>query len=447
MSDEILRAETPIPPLASGGMPLIRNVLWNLTGLMLPMALALYAMPPLIRGLGTERYGALTLIWMVIGYFSLFDLGLGRALTREVADKLGRGHVGEIPSLFWTSLGLILVLGVVGGLAVAIVSPWLVEEVLKIPAELRSETLKAFFLLSVSFPFLISTAGLGGILAAFQRFDLINLIRIPMNAFMFVGPLLVLPFSKSLYPIAGVLALGRAIFWLVHLLICLRVIPALRTKISFAPSKMVPLLRFGGWVTASNVVGPLTVMADRFLICVLLSVSAVAYYATPYELVARLALIPGALVSVLFPAFASSLVQDRDHAVRLYRRGLTYIFFMMAPLILMIEALARPGLNLWLGNEFAEHSASVLQWLAMGVLINSMAQMPFALLQGAGRPDLTAKLHLIELPLGLLTTWWLIGRYGIDGAAMAWVARVVMDTVILFCMARRIGSGTGRAVH
>jgi hypothetical protein len=58
--------------------------------------------------------------------------------------------------------------------------------------------------------------------------------------------------------------------------------------------------------------------------------------------------------------------------------------------------------------------------------------------QGAGHPHLTGKLHLIELPFYLLAVWWLTRTLGIEGAAIAWVARVVVDTAILFVMAQRL---------
>jgi len=58
---------------------------------------AILATPVLIRGLGTERFGILTLIWVMIGYLSLFDLGIGSALTKLVADKLGEGKEEQIP--------------------------------------------------------------------------------------------------------------------------------------------------------------------------------------------------------------------------------------------------------------------------------------------------------------------------------------------------------------
>ena len=189
-------------------------------------------------------------------------------------------------------------------------------------------------------------------------------------------------------------------------------------------------------MTVTNIVGPLMVYLDRFLIGAFISVTAVAYYATPYEVVTKLWLISGAVVSVLFPAFSTTLAQDRARTVRLFGRGINYIFLALFPLSLIIVTLAHEGMTVWLGAEFADNGAFVLQWLAVGVFINSIAHIPFTLVQGAGRPDLTAKMHLIELPFYLLILWWLLGVYGIKGAAVAWVVRVGIDTLILFAMAK-----------
>ena len=72
---------------------------------------------------------------------------------------------------------------------------------------------------------------------------------------------------------------------------------------------------------------------------------------------------------------------------------------------------------MWLGADFARQSTRVMQWLALGVLLNGLAQVPSALMQGVGRPDLTAKLHLVELPPYLLAAWHLIGRRDRRGGA------------------------------
>lgn len=139
----------------------------------------------------------------------------------------------------------------------------------------------------------------------------------------------------------------------------------------------------------------------------------------------------------MFPAFSTSFVQDPNRAKRLFNRGVKYIFLLLFPITLVIITFANEGLNLWLGKEFAENSTVVLQWLAVGVLINSLAQVPFALLQGLGKPDITAKLHFIELPLYILMLWQMTNNFGIAGAAYTWVARVALDTIFLFYIANK----------
>ena len=91
-----------------------------------------------------------------------------------------------------------------------------------------------------------------------------------------------------------------------------------------------------------------------------------------------------------------------------------------------------------MGEDFAQNSTRVLQLLIVGRFINGLAQIPFAFIQSVGRPDLTAKLHFFELPFYLFIVWWLIGMYGIIGAAIAWAGRAIVDTTLLFCIAYRL---------
>jgi O-antigen/teichoic acid export membrane protein len=165
--------------------------------------------------------------------------------------------------------------------------------------------------------------------------------------------------------------------------------------------------------------------------------TAVAYYATPFEVVTKILLVPVALMGVMFPAFSASFAQDGARTALLFGRSVKSLFLVLFPIMLCTVVLAQDGLKLWLGAEFAQHSFRVLQWLAVGVFLNGLAQVPFSLLQGVGRPDLTATLHLIELPLYLGLMWWLIGKRGIEGAAIAWSSRMAIDALFLFALARR----------
>ena len=120
----------------------------------------------------------------------------------------------------------------------------------------------------------------------------------------------------------------------------------------------------------------------------------------------------------------------------LYHRSLRYLLAIMTPLILGFFLFAPEVVSLWLGKEFAMHSVVIFQVLAFGLFFNSLAQIPTTLLHAIGRPDITAKFHIIELPVVLALNLILIPWIGIIGAAIAWSFRVTLDAILLFVAAK-----------
>jgi O-antigen/teichoic acid export membrane protein len=414
-----------------------KNTVWNLVGQAAPALAAVFTVPILIHGLGTERFGVLTLIWLIVGYFSIFDLGLGRALTQLLADRLGRDDHDAVAPLVWTAMGLMAALGLLGTAVAAILAPN-VEHALKAPASLRVETLDSIYLLALSIPLVVSTAGLRGILEARQRFDLANVVRLASGVFTYVGPVLALLFSRSLVPITAVLVVGRLITWAAYLVMCVHELPDLKRGVAIQRAYVGPLLKFGGWMTVSNLISPILVYLDRFLIATVIGAAAVAYYVTPFEIVTRLLLLPWALSGVLFPLIASTFVSNRARSARLFSRGIRVTFLALFPFVLLVMAFAHEGLALWVGETIASHSTIAMRWLALGVFMNGVVQVPFATIQAAGRPDLTARIHLIELPLYLPALWWMAHRWGIEGAAVAWMFRGGLDMAIQYFVAKHL---------
>ena len=70
--------------------------------------------------------------------------------------------------------------------------------------------------------------------------------------------------------------------------------------------------------------------------------SAVAYYVTPYEVVTKLWMIPGALAAVLFPAFAVAWPRIPERAEALLERGSRYVFLALFPAVLALVVLREP---------------------------------------------------------------------------------------------------------
>jgi len=437
----------------TAGRLLARNVLWNLGGQFVPLLAAVVAIPVVMRAVGVDRYGVLALSATAVGYLGVLDFGLGPANTKLIADALGANRLERVPGLFWTSLYIMFALGCGGGILLASSAHWLAFDLLAVPPALRGESAAAFYVLALSLPFVISASSLRGTLSAFQRFDLINAIRVPMGILLIAGPLLILPFSIKLPALVSVLVTVRLADWCVALWLCLRTIPDLRDKKWPQRRLLRPLLSFGGWVSVTGLVSPLMVEFDRFLIGGMLSVAAVAYYSVPYQIVIKFLIIPQAIVSVLFPALSSSFVHDPARVLLLWERGTKYILLALFVPVLVVITFAPEVLSIWLGSGFQHNSAPVMRCLAVGVLVNSLALMPFSLIQAAHRPDLTAKLHVSEAPFYGLFLWWALRRWGVEGAAIAWAARTTVDAIVLFVMAgqmlpatsgmaRRIGLAT-----
>jgi O-antigen/teichoic acid export membrane protein len=420
------------------GRLLARNTLINMAGYGVPLLVAFFTVPALLKGMGTERFGILTLAWMVVGYFGLFDLGMGRATTKFVAEALAKGEYDAAPRLIWTSLGMLAGLGLTGGLVLAATAPYLVTRVLNIPGTLHDETVLSFTILAASVPLVLGTAATRGTLEAQQRFGLVNAVRIPMSAAFFAAPLLVLPYSPSLVPVAAMLLIVRFVEFVTYTLFCLYTIPGMKHPQLPEKALVKKLLGFGGWLTVTNVISPFMNYMDRFVIGSMLPITAVAYYSTSYDFVTRLGIVAGSLMGVVFPALTASSAIAPDRIAGLIERSVKSLLLLLTPAALLLIVFAEPFLNLWVGHDFAVNSASVFQILAIGILLNSLAQVPFTAIQAMGRPDITSKLHLLELPFYLACLWFFVMRWGITGAAAAWLLRVVVDTLVLWMLADRM---------
>jgi O-antigen/teichoic acid export membrane protein len=424
-----------------GGRVLARNTMLNLAGQVLPLLVAVFSTPYVIHHLGPDRYGLYSLASIVVGYFALFNLGIGPATTKYVAEHLGSGEIDRLPQLVWTAVTSQMCLGLAGGILLAAASPLLVERALKIPVSLQPQAHIIFLIMSAALPLDFVAGSFRGVLSASQRFDLLNSIDVPLGALMGLIPVAAIALGYGLPAIVLSLVVLRVASVSVVIVFCFRLHPALRS-VSFDFGLIRTLLSFGGWVTVSGAVGPILVYVDDFLIGALLSITAVGYYAPPSGIASKLSILPGCLVSTLFPAFSTSAGRgDSEWIRKTLIRSLKFLILIVGPVTLILVFFAKPLLTFWLGTKFADEGALPLQILAGGVLVNSLALIPCVLLQGVGRPDLNAKFHLLELPIHIALVWFLVTHFGLPGAALAWTLRMTLDFVLLIagaCWVTRI---------
>lgn len=405
---------------------------------MVPLAIAVFTIPFIVNTLGDARAGILSLAWMTLGYFALFDMGLGRATVKFIAEALGKGEAEKLPGIVWTSLATQVLLGFVGTMVLAALTPVLTEKVFKIPHLIIGEAKISFLILAASVPILLASSVLQGVLEASQRFDLSNLVKVPSSSLNALLPAAGILLGFGLPQIVLLLVLNRMCAAAAYVMLSFRVYPDLRKGISYDSKVIRPLFSYGGWVSVSNMIGPVLAQLERFLIASLLSVGMVTFYAYPYDMVSKVLIFPASMTLTIFPAFGYYGRGDRLALNDLFSRPLKYLLFITAITTVFLTIFADKILGLWLGQKFVEQSTLLFQILAISSLVSAFSHMPFTAVQGLGRPDLKAKLDIFEVVLFAGASWGLISIMGINGAAVAKLIIATVDAIFLFWFSKRL---------
>ena len=417
-----------------------KNIIWSLIGNILPLIAGVLLIPVIIQSYGLERFGLLAIAWSLVGYFGLFDVGLSRALTYFISTCLSQpNQQNNINEVTYTTLRAMWLLGVIGAVMLFISVPALVKFVLNVSTSIRAEAIEAFFILSACIPFVLHATALKGVMDAFNLFKQSSFIRMVFGSGMFIAPFIASYFGANLVNAMISLVILRIIVWYMHYYF-VHQLDILKQKQLFKPRWLKILFKFGGWITISNIIGPLMVYMDRFLIASLLGASLVAFYVAPYEVVIKLLVVPAGFTTVLFPLFAKVWSNNPQQAADMLYKGLVYILIALAPVVILLSYFSNEWLRLWLGASFASKSASIAVWLIAGVLMNGLAQILYAYVQGTGKSDWTAKLHMLEvIPYGL-ALWYFLKNHGLQGAAIAWFLRCFIDCLGLAYLAVKINA-------
>jgi O-antigen/teichoic acid export membrane protein len=413
---------------ASTSRGIARNTLINLAGAFLPVVISLVTVPAYIHKIGEARYGVLAIGWVVLGYFGVFDLGLSRATANQIARMRDESPASR-ERVFWTALCINAMLGTLGGIILLFVGDAVLGHLLRASSELRSEAIAALPWLAFAVPLTTVTFVLAGTLEGREKFMTVNSLAIASLTMYQLAPLAYAYLvGTSLTGLIMSATIGLFAGTALSFVVTMASLPV-HGRPRIDRSRVGALFRYGGWITVSGLVSPLLTVFDRVVIGAVLGARSVARYTIPYLLVARVQIVSSSLSRTLFPRF--SMLRTAEAAV-VGRDAVSSMLAMMTPLTVIGIFLLDPFLRVWVGEDIARSSAPVGIVLLVGMWVNSLAFVPYAFLQARGRPDLTAKFHLLEIPpyVGGLVLGLHFG--GLTGAAWAWTGRVTLDAVLLF---------------
>jgi O-antigen/teichoic acid export membrane protein len=404
----------------------------NAVGALVPLAVSLVTVPIYLRYIGAARYGVLSIVWLLLGYFGFLDLGLSKAAANALA-RLRAASQPDRARVLVTALSVNFTLGLIGSLVIFLGGSAVLDHVLRVPPDIRQEAHDAFGWIVALFPLALLT-GVGiGALESRERFGLANLLQVTGGSVGQVLPaILVIVLHPSLGIVIPASVVARGLTVVAILAVVTRLEGPLRLS-HFDRGTIPGLLRYGGWVTVSSVISPVLNSIDQFIIGSIAGVAAVAHYAVPMTMVIRSQVFPAALSRSLFPRMSSL---DPQAAQALASRGFDVVAFGYAVVCVPAMIAAPLFFQLWLGRDFAAIAAPIAVTLFVGTWFNAVAFVPYGLMEAQGRPEVPGIYHAVEVVPFVALLWFLAHRYGIAGAAVAWSLRCTIDAVLLAIAAR-----------
>lgn len=413
-----------------------RDTSYNLVGNLTPAICAALFIPFLHHSMGDARFGLMTIMWALIGYFGVFDLGVSRALTYHAAQAATKPEELLLAPRVRAGMQIAGSASAVGLVALGGGAEAIARILLKGQLNLLPEAKTALLITACSIPLTTLGNGLRGALEGLSRFREAAWIKAVSGSIFFVAPAALCAAGlTSLVAVSGAFFVAR----LITLIWCwqaLRSEPLYQKSIGARTSSADRrvLMSYGAWALLTSILSPLMVYGDRAIISAMLGVATVGIYSILQETLGRTLIASASFTAAVLPRFVQMPPSERRKA---YNRYLSILFIGMLAFYGATAILAPPALSWWLNKNMEEHR-TLLFLFSLALFINSLAQLPYAFLLAAGRPDLPAKLHTLEfvlyIPACIVATY----LFGLTGAAGVWVGRVAIDLILLQWAAKRI---------
>lgn len=199
-----------------------------------------------------------------------------------------------------------------------------------------------------------------------------------------------------------------------------------RPRLIITRETIKPLINFGRWIFAANLVA----LLGNSILRVLISRQYGAAGLGIYFMASQLAFLPGdvageAVGAVAFPLFAR-LQNEVSQAIRVFRAifsGLAAVLYpVCASIVVLAPSLTKEilGPN-WVGTE------DIIRILALVVMFGIFGDVAVSVFKGLGQPYIIVVLEITQSTVTISLVWLLTQRFGLVGAALAWLPAIILS--------------------
>lgn len=401
---------------------LSKNVIFNVVGQGLALALSFIAVKFIFKQLGDDIFGIIYFnITLATVVSAVLELGVLATTSREVALHFD-SEPGYIASLIQTASLLYWSLAILIVAAVFISAPILVGHWINLRTTDAGTATTVIRILSISTMVVLPRALYTSLFRGRQRMALNNIIDVATTIAQQLGIVALLKLGGDVFMVAGWISVSVAMGLVAYVVVAGRM---------FGWRSLLPILnpgvvrrnaRYTTLMMANSLLSLVYTQADKVIVSKLLPVAEFGFYGFASATVGRAAFVAAAIGQAAFPSFSNlSAAGEHQALIRQFRKLQELVCFVTAPMFAAICFAAAPVYAYLFNSSVAGRLLVPTILLAVGFYMNSALNPPFMLSFAVGKPQIIVRANVVALFLVLPVTVLLIAAYGLTGAAASWV--------------------------
>jgi O-antigen/teichoic acid export membrane protein len=411
----------------SASKQIVVNTLTGWFAVVIRTAIALVMVPFLLSHLGTEGYGLIGLLGVIVGMTNVADLGLRAALGRELSEQVARNDPQAFNELASTALLLYFCIAFVLAIVCWLLAPWFVV-FFKVPEALQADgilTIRIYGSASIMFSFI--TPVFSAALTSFHRFDVVNSVE--LFGGIVSGLMLYIVISAVDNPLFGwviVMLIFQTLTLILTVLLFARFCDGAQLGVCFCNSERLhSLFRLGGQMYALQMTQTLAERSDPLVISYFFGPAGVALYQPGRRLSEMVRPIVLTLANQMYPITTKEHVNSRkDRIQTILVLGTKYTLLLGLLFSVGMLVFAEPFCRIWLGSTIGDDClvvARVMQGWALVDLMTYAAGTQWAVLLGMKRLTFLVWSQLPAAVFNVLVSIYLVGftKLGIPGVLVA----------------------------
>ncbi len=396
---------------------LIRNVFTSWMVMVVGLVVTFFFTPYLIGQLGKEQYGIWSLVFSLVAYMRLADVGMNQALARYISKYFAVNDWTRLNQVISSSARIytfisIAIVAVSAGLALGVLHYFKID-----PEFLRIARITLIVIginQAVTYMMLPFAA-----LLPFHRTDIVNYFEIGTLLLQTAAIVVMLELGYGLVAMSFIVLALNIIAHAWRWSIRRRMFP----KVHFSMDGITPemtreLLKYGS--TSLMIVAAWIVVfqTDNIVIGRYLSMEAVALYAVPAAIVTQLRNSINAIAIPIVPTI-SHIEAEKDDAkiMEIYLKSSRYLYYLSGFICVSVFLFGSPFILLWVKEEFVA-SIDILYVLIVPATIYLPQMIANSVLYGVSKHKILLYIMAAEGISNIVLSVILVQSYGIVGVAL-----------------------------